>query len=83
MDGRCQDEYLHRTDPRLDGERVNITFRWLKNHLPQCPVGAGVMCCLPTCVKRFTRPCMRGTERTGMEFWVVPVVLARDGVVAS
>ena len=47
MDGRCQDEYLHCTDPRLDGERVNITNRRLKNHLPQCPVGTGVMCCLP------------------------------------
>ena len=51
MDGRCQDEYLHSTDPRLDGERVNVTFRWLKNHVPQCPLGAGVVCCLPTCVK--------------------------------
>ena len=51
MDGRCQDEYLHSTDPRLDGERVNITFRWLKNHVPQCPLDAGVVCCLPTCAK--------------------------------
>ena len=84
MDGRCQDEYLHSTDPRLDGERVNITFRWLKNHVPQCPLGAGVVCCLPTCVKKgFTRPCIRGTGRAGMVFWVGPVVLARDGVVAS
>ena len=48
MDGGCQDEYLHSTDPRLDGERVHITFRWLKNHVPQCPLGAGVMCCSPT-----------------------------------
>ena len=40
-DGRCQDEYLHSTDPKLHGERVNIIFRWLKNHLPQCPLGAG------------------------------------------
>ena len=51
MDGRCQDEYLHSTDPRLQGERANITSQWPKNHLPQCPVGAGVMCCLPTCVR--------------------------------
>ena len=56
MDGRCQDEYLHSTDPRLDGERVNITFRWLKNHVPQCLVGAGVMCCLPTCVEGLPVP---------------------------
>ena len=44
-------EYLHSTDSRLDGERVNITYRWVKNHLPQCPVGAGVVCCLPACVR--------------------------------
>ena len=52
MDGRCcQDEYLHSTDTRLDGEPVNVTFRWLKIHLPQCPLGAGVVCCLPACAK--------------------------------
>ena len=51
MDGSCQDEYLHCTDPKLDGERVNITYRWLKKHLPQCPAGTGVMCCLPACVR--------------------------------
>ena len=51
MRGRCQDEYLHSTDPRLDGERVDITYRWIKNHLPQCLAGTGVMCCLPACVK--------------------------------
>ena len=56
MDGRCQDEYLHSTDPRLDGERVKKTFRWLKNHAPQCPLGAGVVCCLPTCVKGLPVP---------------------------
>ena len=50
MDGCCQ-EYLHCTDPRLHGKRVNITFRWIKNNLPQCPVGAGVVCCLPTCAR--------------------------------
>ena len=51
MDGRCEDEYLHSTDPRRDGERVNITYRRLKNHLPQYPIGSGVMCCLPACVR--------------------------------
>ena len=62
MDGRCQDEYLHSTDPRLDGERVNVTFRCLKNHLPQCPLGAGVVCCLPTCAKGLPVPVCAGQE---------------------
>ena len=63
MDGHCQDEYLHCTDPRLDGERVNITFRWLKNHVPQCPLGTGVVCCLPTCVKGLPIPVCAGLDR--------------------
>ena len=28
MDGRCQDEFLHRTDPGREQERLNLTFRW-------------------------------------------------------
>ena len=28
MDGQCQDEYLHRTDPGQEQDRINITFRW-------------------------------------------------------
>ena len=51
MDGCCQDEYLHCTDPVQGGERVNITFRWIKNHVPRCPLATGVVCCLPTCAK--------------------------------
>ena len=47
MDGCCQDEYLHCTDPRLGGG-VNVTFRWIRNHLFRFPLGAGVVCCLPT-----------------------------------
>ena len=51
MDGSCQDEYLHCTHPLREGERVNITFRWIRKHVPQCPLAAGVVCCLPTCAK--------------------------------
>ena len=51
MDGCCQDEYLHCTDPLQGGEWVNITFRWIRNHVPRCPLATGVVCCLPTCAK--------------------------------
>ena len=30
MYGQCQDEFLHRTDPGREQERINITFRWVK-----------------------------------------------------
>ena len=33
MDGQCQDEFLHRTDPGREQDRINITFRWVKQHV--------------------------------------------------
>ena len=38
MDGQCQDEFLHRTSPGRDQERINITFRWVKQHVSSCPL---------------------------------------------
>ena len=37
MDGQCQDEFLHRTDPGREQERINITFRWVTQHVSSCP----------------------------------------------
>ena len=37
MDGQCQDEFLHCTDPGRDQERINVTFRWIKQHVSSCP----------------------------------------------
>ena len=37
MDGQCQDEYLHRMDPGREQERINLTFRWVKQHASSCP----------------------------------------------
>ena len=39
MDGQCQDEFLHRTDPGREQERINVTFRWVKQHVSSCPQG--------------------------------------------
>ena len=33
MDGQCQDEFLHGTDPGREQDRINITFRWVKQHV--------------------------------------------------
>ena len=49
MDGRCQDEYLHCTSPGLAERRVNITYRWIRNHTSSCPLMAGVLGSIPTC----------------------------------
>ena len=57
MDGQCQDEFLHRTDPDREQDRINITFRWVKQHVSSCPwLKAGVACCLPTCAKGSSVP---------------------------
>ena len=52
MDGQCQDKFLHCTDPGLEQERINVAFRWIKQHVPSCSLlRAGVTCCLPTCAQ--------------------------------
>ena len=52
MDGQCQDEFLHRTSTGREQDRINITFRWVKQQVPSCPLfKAGVACCLPTCAQ--------------------------------
>ena len=59
MDGQCQDEFLHRTSPGREQDRINITFRWVKQHVPSCPLfKAGVACCLPTCAQGSSVPVM-------------------------
>ena len=62
MDGRCQDKFLHRTDPCREQERINITFRWIKQHVSSCPLfRTGVACCLPTCAQGLSVPVMENS----------------------
>ena len=57
MDGQCQDEFLHCTSSGRDLERINVTFRWIKQHASFCPfLKAGVACCLPTCAQGSSVP---------------------------
>ena len=49
INGGCQEEYLHCTSPGLAGRRVNITYRWIRNHTSSCPLAAGVLGSVPTC----------------------------------
>ena len=68
MDGQCQDEFRHCTDPSSDQERINITFRWVKQHVASCSfLRTGVACCLPTCARVFS---FSGTEIVEIgSFW--------------
>ena len=84
MDGRCQDKFLHRTDPCREQERINITFRWIKQHVSSCPLfRTGVACCLPTCAQGLSVPVM-GNSGYGIfwVFWLLFCVLCAWGVLA-
>ena len=72
MDGQCQDEFLHRTDPGREQERINLTFRWVKQHASSCPLfKAGVACCLPTCAQGCSFPGMGDFGNWFGIFWVL------------
>ena len=72
MDGQCQDEFLHCTDPGLEQERINVTFRWIRQHTTSCHLRAGVVCCLPTCAQGFSIPVMENGGLAPFGFCGVP-----------
>ena len=51
MDGLAQTEYAHRTVLGLQGPRVNLTYRWVTQHTPSCPLAGVVGRVLPSCVQ--------------------------------
>ena len=51
MDGLTQSEYVHCTASGLQGPRVNLTFRWVSQHIASCPLAGVVGCVLPSCVQ--------------------------------
>ena len=77
IDGQCQDEFLHCTDPGLEQERINVTFRWIRQHVsPSLLFRTGVACCLPTCAQGSSVPVM-GNFGFGvfLAFWLLFGVL--------
>ena len=84
MDGQCQDEFHHRTSPGREQDRINITFRWVKQHVTSCPLfKAGVACCLPTCAQGSSDLVMGNTiNGVFWVFWFLLGVLCIWGVLA-
>ena len=56
MDGLTQSEYEHCTASELQGPRVNLTFRWVAQHIASCPLAGVVGCVLPTCAQGLVVP---------------------------
>ena len=60
MDGLTQFEYEHSTASELLGPRVNLTFRWISQHIRSCPL-AGLICgALPSDAQDLAEPHSRG-----------------------
>ena len=53
MDGLAQSEYEHRTASGLQCPRVNLTYRWIGQHITSCPRAGVVGCVLPLGVHNF------------------------------
>ena len=52
MDCQCQDEFVRCADPGSEQERINVTFRWVRQHVAPCLfLTTGVAGCLPTCAQ--------------------------------
>ena len=60
MDGLTQSECVHCTASGLQGPRVNLTFRWVAQHIASCPLAGAVGCVLPSCVQGLAEPGPRG-----------------------
>ena len=56
MDGLTQSEYVHCTASGLQGPLVNLTFRWVAQHIASCPLAGAVGCVLPSCVQGLAEP---------------------------
>ena len=70
MDGLTQSEYVHCTASGLQGPRVNLTFRWVAQHIASCPLAGVVGCVLPSCVQGLAEPGPRG-DGSGENKWVL------------
>ena len=56
VDGLTQCEYEHSTASELLGPRVNLTFRWITQHIKSCPL-AGLICsALPSDAQDLVEP---------------------------
>ena len=78
MDGQTQSEYVHCTASGLQGPRVNLTFRWVAQHIASCPLAGVVGCVLPSCVQGLAEPDSRGNGGEGNKwsfFWGLVLLL--------
>ena len=70
VDGLAQSEYENRTVSGLQGPQVNLTFRWITQHITSCPPAGAI--CWPSQV-----PTEEGTGETNWAiFWLMVLLLS-------
>ena len=60
MDGLTQFEYEHSMASELEGPRVNLTFRWITQHIKSCPFAGLIGGALPSDAQDLAEPHSRG-----------------------
>ena len=60
MDGLTQLKYEHSTASELEGPRVNLTFRWISQHIRSCPLAGLIGGALPSDTQDLAEPHSRG-----------------------
>ena len=56
MDGLTQFEHEHSTASELLGPRVNLTFRWITQHIKSCPLAGLIGGALPSDAQDLAEP---------------------------
>ena len=56
MDGLTQYEYEHSTASELEGPRVNLTYRWISQHIRSCPLAGLIGGALPSDAQDLAEP---------------------------
>ena len=56
MDGLTQSEFEHSTASELEGPRVNLTYRWISQHIRSCPLAGLIGGALPSDAQDLAEP---------------------------
>ena len=77
MDGLTQFEYEHSTASELLGPRVNLTFRWIAQHIRSCPLAGLIGGALPSDAQDLAEPhsCDGGSRNSKMSMTCLVVLL--------
>ena len=81
MDGLTQLEYEHSTAFELEGPRVNLTYRWISQHIKSCSLSGLIGGALPSDAQDLAEPHSRvgGVEEIKMSMTCLMVLLVVFG----